>query len=455
MGTSPSTPLQGNRPVCRAGRRSALASGMRPPRPAFALALVLVALAACTERPVSGTSTAGPYVPAPGEATVFPDLRDGELLAALRAEYAPQRTLGYGPARDALFAYEMATDGHLEGVYTGYTVVLPPGLDPSAAAADLGVNTEHVWPQSYGAGEEPLRSDMHHLFPARQNVNSSRGNLPFGEIADDETEAWYRLDQSQSNTPTVAIDEWSERGAGRFEPREGREGDVARAVFYVAALYPAQAGGAAAFFDGMRGDLLAWNRDDPPDDAERALNAWIATEQGTENPFVLDPTLADRAFGAGLPAAPPRPPGAVADLAVVEVHYDNDGGDVGEGVEVAGPPGTALAGWSLALYNGSDGRVYRTVPLAGALSAGGVAWTPIDGLQNGSPDGIALVAPGGEVRQFLSYEGTLTAEDGPAAGRRSQDLGVQETASDAPGRSLQLVSGSWTVAPATPGRPNR
>ena len=140
---------------------------------------------------------------------------------------------------------------------------------------------------------------------------------------------------------------------------------------------------------------------------------------------------------------------------VVEVHYDNAGDDADEGIELAGDPGASLAGWQFVLYNGSDGRVYRTVPLSGSTSSAGVAWTPVRGLQNGSPDGIALVAPDGEVRQFLSYEGTVAAADGPAAGRRSTSLGVSESPSTPPGQSLQLVSGSWTLAPATPGQPNR
>ena len=407
-------------------------------------------LAAC-DRPPSSPSTAGPFA---SEGTVLPDLRGAELLAALRAEYAPARTLGYGPARDELFTYEMETDGQLTCVYSGFSVVLPPGVDPSATAADLRVNTEHVWPQSRGARAEPLRSDMHHLFPARDNVNSSRSALPYGEIDDRLAEAWYRLDQSQSNVPRVAIDEWSERGDGRFEPREDRAGDVARAAFYVAALYPAATAAERAFFDGMRADLLAWNRQDPPDDAERARSTWIAGRQGTENPFVLDPTLADRAFGEGAP--PPRPAGdAVAELAVVEVHYDNAGADTGEGVEVAGPPGGSLRGWTLAFYNGDGGAVYDTAALSGSLSPAGVAWVAVRGLQNGGADGVALVDPSGEVRQFLSYEGVVTATDGPAAGRRSEDLGVSESGSTPPGQSLQLVSGSWTLAPATPGEPNQ
>ena len=35
---------------------------------------------------------------------------------------------------------------------------------------------------------------------------------------------------------------------------------------------------------------------------------------------------------------------------------------------------------------------------------------PTDGIQNGSPDGMALVDASNSVIQFLSYEGTVTRE---------------------------------------------
>ena len=35
-----------------------------------------------------------------------------------------------------------------------------------------------------------------------------------------------------------------------------------------------------------------------------------------------------------------------------EIHYDNTGADVGEGVEIAGPAGTNLACFRIYLYNG-------------------------------------------------------------------------------------------------------
>jgi hypothetical protein len=47
-------------------------------------------------------------------------------------------------------------------------------------------------------------------------------------------------------------------------------------------------------------------------------------------------------------------------------------------------------------------------------------------LQNG-PDGIALVAPNGTVIEFLSYESTFTAQDGPANGLLSIAIGVGES----------------------------
>ena len=36
-----------------------------------------------------------------------------------------------------------------------------------------------------------------------------------------------------------------------------------------------------------------------------------------------------------------------------ELHYDNAGTDVNEFVEVAGPAGTPLDGWSIVLYDGN------------------------------------------------------------------------------------------------------
>ena len=75
------------------------------------------------------------------------------------------------------------------------------------------------------------------------------------------------------------------------------------------------------------------------------------------------------------------------------------------------------------------------------------------GIQNGAPDGVALVDADGDVVQFLSYEGSFTATSGPANGLTSTDIGVSQSGSEPSTLSLQLKgNGSdyadfeWTAA---------
>ncbi len=131
-------------------------------------------------------------------------------------------------------------------------------------------------------------------------------------------------------------------------------------------------------------------------------------------------------------------------LFINEIHYDNTGNDVNEFIEIAGAAGVNLTGYSLVLYNGANGLVYGTMPLIGTIpdegnGTGALAFFyPVNGIQNGSPDGIALVQ-GATVLYFLSYEGAFLAIDGPAAGMLSINIGVSETGGEPIGQSLQLT----------------
>ncbi len=157
-----------------------------------------------------------------------------------------------------------------------------------------------------------------------------------------------------------------------------------------------------------------------------------------------------------------------APVFINEIHYDNAGTDAGETIEVAGPAGTDLTGWSLVLYNGAGGAQYATTALSGSISdqgagIGTVAINyPSNGIQNGAPDGVALVDAAGLVQQFLSYEGVFTAVGGPANGEPSTNIGVFEAGTEPTGLSLQLagtgrVAQDFTWQPAaaaTPDAPN-
>jgi hypothetical protein len=63
---------------------------------------------------------------------------------------------------------------------------------------------------------------------------------------------------------------------------------------------------------------------------------------------------------------------------------------------------------------------------------------PQDGLQERLADGVALVQ-GAAIIQFLSYEGTMTASNGPAAGMASTDIGRSESGDGPIGESLRLA----------------
>ncbi len=136
-----------------------------------------------------------------------------------------------------------------------------------------------------------------------------------------------------------------------------------------------------------------------------------------------------------------------SDLWVNEFHYDNAGADEGEAIEVCGPAGLVLTNYVIYLYNGGasgQATVYATINLTGTLTndvAGyGTAVFPYSGIQNGSPDGMALARRSpSTILQLISYEGSMTGTAGVAAGKLFPDIGVQEAGGDPVGFSLQLI----------------
>ncbi len=230
---------------------------------------------------------------------VFPSLDGQVLLDSLVKDFKAPVLLSQAFARDTLFAKIYAYHDSLTCVYTGYRIYLDPTEDPTQAAFAKDFNTEHTFPQSLGAMNQ-AEGDMHHLFPTRVDVNGDRGNLPFAEIPDAQTEDWYYLGQQLSNIPTSNINFYSERKPGFFEPREDHKGNVARAMFYFYTMYKAQADAASqTFFESQRQTLCAWHLLDPVNEPEWNRTWLIAQYQsGKPNPFILDCTLPERCYCA-------------------------------------------------------------------------------------------------------------------------------------------------------------
>ena len=174
---------------------------------------------------------------------------------------------------------------------------------------------------------------------------------------------------------------------------------------------------------------------DPTDDR----TFWVFNEYALSRGTVLsgEDGRWGTAFGSFTLAGQPLP-----NAWINEFHYDNGNPDQNEFVEVVVPSSfTDLANLTLSLYDGATGTVYATHKLSTFTAGNSVAgftiyYKDIPGIQDG-PDGMALDYLGSTI-QFLSYEGTFVAKDGPAFTTTSTDIGVSESASTSANFSLQL-----------------
>jgi len=247
---------------------------------------------------VLSTSAQGQYFYVP----VFTGQQGDDLLSAMVSEYKPVSVLSYSDAREEMYTSIDNVNGNVIGIYTAHSVALPANeSDPIQFLlmnnAVNGINCEHTYPQSKGAANGNARSDMHHLHPARAQVNSSRGSKPFGENNDGDTDTWFYLDQSQSSIPNASvIDNYSESDLLAFEPRESVKGNIARGIMYFYTMYKAEADAADPnFFWDQIETLCEWHYNDPVDQEEWTRTMEIGAIQGNNpNPFVLDCSVAAR-----------------------------------------------------------------------------------------------------------------------------------------------------------------
>ncbi|MEA3494716.1 MAG: endonuclease [Bacteroidota bacterium] len=232
------------------------------------------------------------------QTTIFSGQKGSTLINSLYLNYKPSIVLSYSNARDEMWGADADKHGgKLVGVYTGFTITIDPnGEHPRTEAYNKGINCEHTWPKSKGAGSGNAESDLHHLFPTLVQANSIRGSYPFADIPDDQADKWLIDDNVLTSKPSSNIDDYSEfDNSGYFEPREDHKGNVARAMFYFYTMYKSQAD--QSFFEQQKETLYKWHYQDPVDTDEIWRNDFVASKQSNKkNPFILDSTLIRRAY---------------------------------------------------------------------------------------------------------------------------------------------------------------
>ena len=162
-------------------------------------------------------------------------------------------------------------------------------------------NREHLWSKSHGFPNETdtAYTDIHHLRPADESVNSTRNTLDFdngGAQHPEATECFYDSDS--------------------WEPRDAAKGDIARAMFYMVVRYDPGYHTDNSVYDlelvdytgtqtyeplfGKLSTLMQWHVQDPVDDFETHRNEVVFGYQGNRNPFIDHPEWVSAIFNEQL-----------------------------------------------------------------------------------------------------------------------------------------------------------
>ncbi|OFY08928.1 MAG: hypothetical protein A2W99_01465, partial [Bacteroidetes bacterium GWF2_33_16] len=336
---------------------------------------------------IFGQSTFGQVPPS--------DLSGQDLRTWLKTNYYDGQhvTLGYDQARVRLYNYIDNESGKITCVYSGYQVNSPYGGTTTYPAP---INCEHTIPQSFFNEANPMVSDLHHLFPTHENVNSTRSNYPFAEIPDNTTTKWMYLATTQTTIPTSNIDLYSEYANYTFEPREDDKGNVARAIFYFYTMYPTQAG--AMSLVGDINTFYQWHLSDPVDAKEIERNGQIETYQGDRNPYIDYPDIVARAWGLTPVNTAPNTPtlAAASNSSSINLSWNNVENETGYKIykSTTGSSFTLLTTLTANIISYSDANVvsgqnyYYYITAYNDYGASSASNTVVKQLESGGGTGI-------------------------------------------------------------------
>ena len=246
--------------------------------------------------------------PPPG----YYDFAEGKIGPALRQALhviiSPHRVIPYAgavPTNTALALMVLDEDpNNTNNVILIYSRRSEPKTN---FALPIGWNREHLWPNSYGLDSRlPAYSDLFNLRPEDANVNSARGNK-FYDLSDTNDPAYRRPAHPEAPLASTDPNSW--------EPPLEVQGDIARALFYMAVRYTGRPTNEPALFltddllqissttnlMGRLTTLLQWHSQDPVDEREHRRNDLIYVYyQHNRNPFVDRPEWVRAVFNPGL-----------------------------------------------------------------------------------------------------------------------------------------------------------
>ncbi|MCM1320083.1 MAG: endonuclease [Muribaculaceae bacterium] len=236
---------------------------------------------------------------------------EGLSKAALKSQLSTivknHTRISYGNGSNQTWGVYIDTDAHPDGYWWDiYTTNKVPVGDGSAANNNV-MNKEHCFPKSWwGGNTNDAYCDIMHLMPVNSVANSTRGNMPYGEVAKPKSISNKCPNpRFKHGTPVAG------QGGGSgtvFEPDDEFKGDLARTYFYMvtcyqdltwkeSGLYTAKQGTYPTLQDWAIEMLLRWHREDPVSQKELDRNEAVYKHQHNRNPFIDYPEMVEYIWG--------------------------------------------------------------------------------------------------------------------------------------------------------------
>jgi len=235
-----------------------------------------------------------------------------QLKTALYNIIKGHTEVSYSAIWNAFYTTDKKQNGKVWDMYSDIPGGTPPyeytlGSDQGASSGTEGCcyNREHSFPKSWFGDVAPMNVDIFHIYPTDVNVNSNRGNLPYGTV---KTPTWTSKNGSKKGSCS-APGYTSEV----FEPINEYKGDFARTYFYMATRYEniisnwhskdnngeavLQPNSFPVFENWILNLLLTWNTSDPVSQKEIDRNNAVYAIQKNRNPFIDHPEYASLVWG--------------------------------------------------------------------------------------------------------------------------------------------------------------
>jgi len=225
--------------------------------------------------------------------------KQAELKTALNTYCKPLRELEYGSGQgftwEGFYYTDRNVDNSIIDMYSNSVRFF------SGFTSVDSMHIEHSFPKSWWGGyNNGAYNDLFHLYPADALTNSTKNDLPLGEVTG--------LPSLNNGKSKIGKNGFGNVYKGNcFEPADEFKGDFARSYFYIATIYqelyplfisPMLDNNSYPVWKNWALELLMkWHLQDPVSPKEQARIEAIYNIQGNRNPFIDYPDLADYIWG--------------------------------------------------------------------------------------------------------------------------------------------------------------